>query len=109
MEKDSKVPAVLPGKNESAPFHGYTIEELKYQRAMVALKREFCKVKVMESIEDLRGRGKKKETPSKYPKLALAGKAAQMVFSRLNTLDYVMLGMSAFNVMRKGIRMIKRK
>lgn len=92
------------------PFKGYTMEELKYQRALMALRKEFCKTKVLQSVESLRpGAGKKDEKKSGNSKLALAGKVAGMVFSNLNTMDYVLMGLSLFGTARKGIRRLRGK
>ncbi len=93
------------------PFKGYTIEELRYRRAMMALKKEFCKEKAMQSLRGLSpsARRKDKGGSSKSSKLALAGQIATKVFSNLNTLDYILMGISLFTTARKGIRLIRGK
>lgn len=93
-------------------FKGYTIEELRYQRAMLALRKEFCKVKLMESIQGLKPGGRKSEsTVSKKgsSKLALAGKIAGKLLSNLNALDYVLMGLSLFGTVKKGYKLIRGK
>lgn len=93
----------------AAPFQGYTMEELKYQRAMMALRKEFCKAKMLQSAHALRpGSGKRSQGKGKS-KLAFAGQIASKIFSNLNTLDYILMGISLFGTARKGIRLIKGK
>ena len=52
--KDNKKNLLAESGDTEAPFKGYTMEELRYQRAMMALRKEFCKTKVMQSVETLR-------------------------------------------------------
>lgn len=101
----------LPASTEQAavPFKGYTMEELRYQRAMMALRKEFCKTKVLQSVQTLRPGTKTGGKSSGSSKFALAGKVASAVFSHMNTLDYILMGISLFGTARKGLRLIKGK
>lgn len=89
----------------AAPFKGYTMEEIKYHRAMMALRKEFCKAKLMQSIEDMRPKRKSKD--SSKSRFSLAASIASKIFSNLNTLDYIMLGMSLFGTVRKGVKLLR--
>lgn len=106
VDKDKNAPEVQKEK----AFKGYTMEELRYQRAMMALRKEFCKEKVKESIIKIkpgnRGDHEKSNGTSKF---ALAGRIASKLLTNLNTLDYVLLGMSLFGTAKKGYRLIKGK
>ena len=92
------------------PFEGYTMEELKYQRAMMALRKEFAKAKVMKSVQGLMpsGKGKKKKVGAK-PRTALFGQVVSKVLNNLNTLDYILMGMSIIGTVRKGYKLIRGK
>lgn len=97
---------------DTPAFKGYTIEEIRYQRAMMALRKEFCKAKLTESVSNLRGGGKRdvfKSGAKKTSKLAVAGKIASRIFSNLNTIDYVLMGISLFGTARKGLRLLRGK
>lgn len=96
--------------DDSKPFAGYTMEELKYQRALMALRKEFCKTKVMQSVDSLRhGDSSKKDSSKSTSKLALAGRIAGKLLSNMNTLDYVMMGISLFGTAKKGYKLIRGK
>ena len=91
-------------------FKGYTIEEIRYQRAMTALRKEFCKAKLSESISNLRGSsspGSRRVNAPAASKLAIAGRLASKLFSNLNTLDYILMGVSLFGTAKKGIKLLK--
>lgn len=83
-------------------FKGYTLEELRYQRALVALKKDFSKSKLIHDLDKVRnhkilgGAGE-----GKMSKIARAGGIATKIFSGLNYLDYAMIGMSLFTSGKK--------
>lgn len=100
-------------------FKGYTMEELRYQRALAALRKEFCKSKVSQSVKELRkpfGDSKAaKALPSfgtivsKVPALTSAGGIGKTVLKtvtgRLKPWDYVVLGIS---MIPPTVRMFKK-
>jgi len=98
-----------PALQEPVPFKGYTMEELRYQRAMMALRKEFCKTKVLQSVQALRPGSRNEGKTSGKSKFALAGKIASAVFSHMNTLDYVLMGISLFGTAKKGLRLFRGK
>ncbi len=81
-------------------FKGYSLEELRYQRALTALKKDFCKSKMITNFEKTRKRtfGGEKGNVSKFVR---AGGIASKLFSGLNYLDYAMIGMSLFTSGKK--------
>lgn len=105
MSTQANTPAT--NKDAESPFKGYTMEELRYQRALMALRKEFCKSKLLSSIDELKP--KRKPSTQKNSKLALAGTIASKVFSNLNTLDYIMMGISLFGTAKKGYRLLRGK
>jgi len=95
-------------------FKGYTIDEIRYQRAMLGVRKEFCKAKVMESVSNLKPGGRRREhgilkATRKPPLLRMAGGVASKFLGNLNAIDYVLMGISAIGTVRKGIRLLKGK
>lgn len=93
---------------EKIEFKGYSLEDLRYQRALIALKKDFAKSKILHTIDKARknrlGRGDGTTT-----KLARAGGVAAKVFSGLNYLDYMVVGMSLFSYGKKIYRFFRGK
>jgi len=89
-------------------FKGYSIEELRYQRALVALRKEFCKSKVVHNAGRIRNRGFFGRNGSKS-KVAHVGGLASKIMSGLGYLDYVMIGMSVFGAGRKVFKLFRGK
>lgn len=106
-----KADKALPAKTDETvdAFKGYSMEELRYQRAMMALRKEFCKAKVMESVRELRPKREREGAGKSSSKFALAAQIASKVFSNLNTIDYVLMGISLFGTARKGFRLLRGK
>lgn len=103
QEKKAK-DIVTPENN----FKGYTIEEIRFQRALVAMEMEFCKNKILKSVNNLQ-----KINPlsiasgSSIP--GKAGSIAMKLIKGLNYMDYIMLGWSVFNGGRKVYSFFKGK
>lgn len=89
-------------------FKGYTIEEIRFQRALVAMEADFCKAKIFKSWDNIiEGNplipGNKLPVPSKVGNLALK------MFSGLNYLDYVLLGFSLFKGAKRIFSLFRPK
>jgi len=108
--KEKNTTTLEKNDEELNPFNGYTIEELRYQRAMMAMRKEFYKAKVIESVHGLRpgGNGRRQKGGSKS-KMAIVGKVASKVLGNLNTLDYILMGISLIGTVRKGYKHIRGK
>lgn len=105
-KEKAMVPAVI---DDSAPaFKGYTLEEIKYHRAMMGLRKEFCKAKMMQTVADISPK-RKENNPNKSSKFALVSSVASKIFSNLNTLDYIMMGISLFGTVKKGFKLFRKK
>lgn len=88
MRTEQELPA-------SAPRMGYSMSELRYQRALTALQIEFCKSRMRHEIDDLK---KTRVLPfSSDGKASWVGK----IMSGLHYTDYALLGFSAFSSLRK--------
>lgn len=95
---------------EPKHFKGYTIEELRYQRALVALQKEFCKSKVLHKVEKVKHRKLfGNDSSSGSGKFFRMGSIASKIFTGLNYLDYAMIGMSLFGSGKKIYKFIKGK
>ena len=92
---EENLPMELPKE-----FKGYSIEELRYQRALIALRKDFCAAKIAEDFEAIRkrgvfgGHGGSKRGP-------MIGSIAKKVMSGLGYLDYAMIGVSLFGTGKK--------
>ena len=91
---------------EKGDFKGYTMEELRYQRALMALRKEFSKQKVLKKVDEIRNPGKGDRGDCGTSKLARVGNIAAKIFSNLNYLDYALVGLSLFGTGRKLVKMI---
>lgn len=95
--------------NPEKKFEGYTLEEIRYQRALVLLQKEFCKNKIMRNFAQIQ-----KSNPLSPEKAAsgLPGKVgfvASRLLSGLNYLDYAMIGFSVFGTVRKIFSFFRKK
>lgn len=97
-----------PGKVKNKDFKGYTIEELRYQRALVAMRREFCKSKAINTALHLKKRGFMGNSNT-GSRIAKVGGLASRLMSGLSYLDYAMLGMSLFGSGKKIYNFFRRK
>lgn len=98
-----------PTADNPSGFRGYTLEELRYQRALVALKKDFSQTKLLRNLD-----GVKKSNFLSPQRVASSipgrfGSVASKVFSGLNYLDYAMLGFSVFSSIRKVLSFFHKK
>lgn len=95
--------------NPKNKFKGYTLEELRYQRALVLLQKEFCKSRITRNVRNLQKSNP--FSPSASAK-SLPGKVG-LVFSKLmtglNYIDYAMIGFSLFGAVRKVSSIFRRR
>lgn len=96
-EKEQKAKDIMTPENE---FKGYTIEEIRFQRALVSMEAEFCKTKILKSFNGLQ----KFNPLSPSAGSSFTGKAGNIalkLINGLNYMDYILLGISAFSGARK--------
>ena len=92
---------------DDSSFKGYTIEEIRFQRAMVALEADFCKTKLLKSWNNLQKINPL--APKSDSSLPLkAGSIALKMVKGLNYIDYAMLGFSVFSAARKAISFFRK-
>lgn len=111
-----KLPAVIE-KSTRAPhlsgnFRGYTLNDLRFQRTLTEVRREYVKERLMGEVANIRtlrfldskkgkgGRGWL--NPSVF---AIAGKA----FKLFSYADYITLGITLFQTGRKAFSLFRRK
>lgn len=117
-------PEVLAAHSSS--FKGYTMEELRYQKALALLRKEFCKSNVLESVDSLRhpfsdntkriagiATPVKATSSSSGSAIRQVGNVGKLVLSSLlkgmKPLDYVMFGISLIGPTRKLIKSFRKK
>lgn len=93
-----------------AKIKGLTIREIRYQRGLVTLQKEFCREKINISLEKI-----KRSSPfskdydgggtNKSRATGILGK----LLSGLNYVDYAMAGFSIFNTGKKFLKFFSRK
>lgn len=96
-QKEKVANEIMTPENE---FKGYTIEEIRFKRALVAMEADFCKTKIFRSWNNIQASnplmpGNKTSIGGK------AGAVALKLVSGLNYLDYVLLGLSVFKGTKK--------
>lgn len=95
--------------NPDTQFKGYTLEEIRYQRALVTLQKEFCQAKMIRTAANLQksnpfsAAGAASNLPGKV------GLVATKLVTGLNYLDYAMLGFSIFGSIRKVYGFFRKK
>lgn len=131
MSKKDTLPTAAAGDALKKEFKGYTMEELRYQKALAALRKEFCKTNMLHAIDNL----KKPSTSKAIKAIPLMGRAAKMLpwgkdatkssagssamaigksafklaVSRLKPLDYVFLAFSLVGPTLKVIKLFRKK
>ena len=82
---------VLPSTDETVEFDGYTLDEIRHRRALVAVRKEFAKVKVLEQVEGLKDRNPFAPDGS-LKAAARLGSIPMKIVRGLNYTDYIMMG-----------------
>ena len=96
-----------PEAEEMKGFAGYTMDELKHQRALTLVKREFLKQKAMNDIDALKSR-LPFNGQSPIGNLSTKGIFGKLI-KGLSYMDYIMLGFSMFTAGRKIVSLFHRK
>lgn len=103
--RTSDVPEKIVSQ-DNHEFTGYSLEELRYQRALVALQKEFCKSKVMNGVRKVQKNGISGASTS-------TGGKAMGIFGKFLTgmsyVDYALLGLSMFRSGKKVYSFFRRK
>lgn len=95
--------------DEPSEFGGYTLQELRYQRALASLKKEFAKEKALAELNAIKKKTALGRLSGKVSNFGKTGGLLPKVLSSLNYADYAMLGFSVFSTVRKVWKFFKRK
>lgn len=106
MEQNREIEKVPEIVVDETSFRGYTLDEIRYQRALAALRKEYAKEKIFNDLASVR---KRVSFGSKEGIAGKAGTLAQKMFSGLNYLDYAMVGYTAFSAIRKFFKLFRKK
>lgn len=93
---------------------GLTLDELRYKRALYALKKEYSKERFFTDLDALRQRLPGQHVADGSEKSIWKamgsgiGSVATKALSGLNYLDYAIMGFSAFSTIRKITRLFRR-
>lgn len=88
---------------------GMTIGEIRYQRALVALQKEFCKEKVEHSIRNLKNTSPFSKNYASSSAGGRVGAIAGKLLNGVSYLDYAVIGFSVFKNVRKIMSIFKKK
>lgn len=106
IEAGAKVPETITGNKKK--FKGYSIEDIRYQRALIALRREFCKSKLNHSAKKISSFSPFGQPSKKQSKWSSIGLVAQKLLGGVSYLEYAMVGFSIFNSGRKIFSLFRR-
>lgn len=108
MKSSSKEKKSVPSVPEEDEFKGYTMEELRYQRALLLVKREFLRDKALKETKKI-----KEQIPVINGQSSMSGLTTKGVVSKivkgLDFADYLMLGFQALRIGKKVGTLFKRK
>ncbi|MDE7347798.1 MAG: hypothetical protein K2N48_13795 [Muribaculaceae bacterium] len=99
---------VVEHVEENLQFDGYTLDEIRHQRALVAVRKEFAKAKVLEQIDAVKDRNPFAPDGS-LKAAARLGSLPMKIMRGLNYTDYIMMGISAIGTARKVFSFFKKK
>lgn len=105
IKKETKAKEIVEPVKE---FKGYTIEEIRFKRALVAMEADFCKTKMIKSWGNIQ-EANPLTGGNKTSFTGKAGAIAMKMVSGLNYLDYILLGVSVFKGTRKMISLFRGK
>ncbi|MBD5277841.1 MAG: hypothetical protein HDS32_01180 [Bacteroides sp.] len=89
-------------------FKGFSLDEIRHHRALIAVRKEFAKAKIAEEVEGLKDRNP--FAPDGTLKAASRlGSLPMKIVKGLNYTDYIMMGISAFGTARKVFSFFKKK
>ena len=89
-------------------FNGFTLDEIRHQRALIAVRKEFAKAKIMEQVDTLKDRNPFAPDGS-LKAAARLGNIPMKIMRGLNYTDYIMMGISAIGTARKVFSLFKKK
>ena len=89
-------------------FDGFTLDEIRHHRALIAVRKEFAKAKILEQVDTLKDRNPFAPDGSLKAASRL-GSLPMKIMRGLNYTDYIMMGLSAVGSVRKVFSFFKKK
>lgn len=99
---------VLSPVDDAVEFEGYSLDEIRHHRALVAVRKEFAKVKLLEQLEGLKDRNPF-ASDGTLKAAARLGSIPMKIVRGLNYTDYIMMGISAFGAVKKVFSFFRKK
>ena len=107
MKNKNKESKAASHNNKEEEFKGYTIDELRYQIALLALKKEFMKEKALANTQAV-----KEQIPMLNGKSPLSAITPRGIMGKivkgLSFSDYFLLGLQALMIGKKVTGIFKR-
>lgn len=104
-EKEKKAKTAA---HKEPAFEGYTMEELRYQLALTALKKEYLKEKATDTVSAI-----KKQLPLVNGNSTLPAKATKGLFGKimrgLDFADYLIIGFQGVRIFKRLGTIFRRK
>lgn len=104
----AKKTEISTAPHTTSGFKGYTMDELRYQRALIALKREYCKESIYEAAHKLHEASPFSANGQKGIARHLGGVTGKIV-GGLNYVDYLLIAFSAFGTVKKVLHFFRKK
>ncbi len=99
---------VVKNVEEPPHFDGFTLDEIRHHRALIAVRKEFAKAKILEEVDKVKDRNPFAPDGSLKAAQRL-GNVPMKIMRGLNYTDYIMMGISAFGTVRKMLSLFKKK
>lgn len=99
---------VLTTIEEPVDFEGYTLDEIRHHRALLAVRKEFAKARIFEEAQVLKDYNPF-ASDGTLKAAARIGSIPLKIVKGLSYTDYIMLGFSAFGTVKKVISFFRRK
>lgn len=99
---------VVTSIEDPLQFNGFTLDEIRHHRALLAVRKEFAKAKILEQMDSLKDRNPFAPDGSLKSATRL-GSLPMKIMRGLNYTDYIMMGISVFGTVRKALSLFKKK
>ncbi len=106
--KRSNSDKIVKQTDDTPQFNGFTLDEIRHHRALIAVRKEFAKAKILEQVDSLKDRNPFAPDGS-LKAAARLGTLPMKIMRGLNYTDYIMMGISALGTARKVFSFFKKK
>ncbi len=91
---------IVTSEEDLPHFNGFTLDEIRHHRALIAVRKEFAKAKILEQVDSLKERNPFAPDGS-LKAAARLGNVPMKIMRGLNYTDYSRRGIAAFGTFRK--------